>query len=63
MPHFFSILRINLHLQVCGYQGPIYMTHPTKAIMPIMLEDYHKVRGLDDACIVNAQGIANQQAV
>ena len=31
-------------VQVCGYQGPIYMTHPTKAIMPIMLEDYHKVR-------------------
>lgn len=29
--------------QVCGYQGPIYMTLPTKAIMPIMLEDYHKV--------------------
>ncbi len=25
------------------YKGPVYMTHPTKAIMPIMLEDYHKV--------------------
>lgn len=30
--------------QVCGYHGPIFMTFPTKAIMPIMLEDYHKVR-------------------
>ncbi|XP_050130727.1 cleavage and polyadenylation specificity factor subunit 3-II [Malus sylvestris] len=29
--------------EVCGYQGPIYMTYPTKALSPIMLEDYRKV--------------------
>ncbi|KAI8059085.1 beta-lactamase-like protein [Gongronella butleri] len=26
-----------------GYDGPIYMTHPTKAICPILLEDFVKV--------------------
>lgn len=26
-----------------GYTGPIYMTHPTKAICPILLEDMRKV--------------------
>ncbi|KJE94421.1 integrator complex subunit 11 [Capsaspora owczarzaki ATCC 30864] len=29
--------------EVCGYDGPIYMTHPTKAICPILLEDYRKL--------------------
>ncbi|KAL7148477.1 hypothetical protein ABFS83_06G180800 [Erythranthe nasuta] len=29
--------------QVCGYNGPIYMTYPTKALAPIMLEDYRKL--------------------
>ena len=29
--------------EVCGYDGPIYMTHPTKAIAPILLEDYRKI--------------------
>ncbi|BFG17285.1 hypothetical protein CerSpe_035590 [Prunus speciosa] len=29
--------------EVCGYRGPIYMTYPTKALAPIMLEDYRKV--------------------
>lgn len=29
--------------EVCGYNGPIYMTYPTKALAPIMLEDYRKV--------------------
>eukprot|EP00882_Tetradesmus_deserticola_P022256 GHRQ01024150.1.p1 GENE.GHRQ01024150.1~~GHRQ01024150.1.p1 ORF type:complete len:305 (+),score=133.68 GHRQ01024150.1:17-931(+) len=29
--------------QVCGYRGPVYMTYPTRAIAPLMLEDYHKV--------------------
>jgi integrator complex subunit 11 len=28
---------------MCGYSGPIYMTHPTKAICPILLEDYRKI--------------------
>ncbi|KAF9589467.1 hypothetical protein IFM89_024229 [Coptis chinensis] len=29
--------------EVCGYDGPIYMTYPTKALAPLMLEDYRKV--------------------
>jgi Cft2 family RNA processing exonuclease len=36
-PH--SLLRI---LQVCGYDGPVFMTHPTRAIAPIMLHDFYK---------------------
>ncbi|XVF43556.1 hypothetical protein PTKIN_Ptkin02bG0049400 [Pterospermum kingtungense] len=28
--------------EVCGYKGPIYMTYPTKALAPLMLEDYRK---------------------
>ena len=27
-----------------GYEGPIYMTLPTKVIAPILLEDFRKVR-------------------
>ncbi len=29
--------------EMVGYKGPIYMTHPTKAIAPILLEDMRKV--------------------
>ena len=29
--------------EMVGYNGPIYMTHPTKAITPILLEDYRKI--------------------
>ncbi|XP_065840373.1 integrator complex subunit 11-like [Oscarella lobularis] len=29
--------------EMYGYDGPIYMTHPTKAICPILLEDYRKI--------------------
>ncbi|KAJ0666015.1 putative metallo-beta-lactamase, zn-dependent metallo-hydrolase, RNA specificity [Helianthus annuus] len=29
--------------EVCGYTGPIYMTYPTKALAPLMLDDYRKV--------------------
>ncbi|GAB2279942.1 Cleavage and polyadenylation specificity factor subunit 3-II [Dionaea muscipula] len=29
--------------EVCGYAGPIYMTYPTKALAPLMLEDFRKV--------------------
>lgn len=29
--------------EMVGYDGPIYMTHPTKAICPILLEDYRKI--------------------
>lgn len=34
LPHF---------SEMCGYDGPIYMTHPTKAICPILLEDFRKI--------------------
>ncbi|KAG5079476.1 hypothetical protein AAZX31_02G080500 [Glycine max] len=29
--------------EVLGYNGPVYMTYPTKALAPLMLEDYRKV--------------------
>uniref|UniRef100_A0A1X7U0J0 Integrator complex subunit 11 n=1 Tax=Amphimedon queenslandica TaxID=400682 RepID=A0A1X7U0J0_AMPQE len=29
--------------EMCGYNGPIYMTHPTKAICPVLLEDFRRV--------------------
>ncbi|XP_014240953.1 integrator complex subunit 11 [Cimex lectularius] len=29
--------------EMIGYTGPIYMTHPTKAIAPILLEDMRKI--------------------
>lgn len=29
--------------EIVGYSGPIYMTHPTKAIAPLLLEDMRKV--------------------
>eukprot|EP01083_Nonionella_stella_P284604 968936_1 len=32
-----------LFTEMSGYSGPIYMTHPTKAICPILLEDMRKV--------------------
>lgn len=32
--------------EIVGYNGPIIMTPPTRAIVPFMLEDYRKV-GLD----------------
>ncbi|KAF8371495.1 hypothetical protein PRIPAC_77924 [Pristionchus pacificus] len=30
--------------EIVGYDGPIYMTYPTKAIAPVLLEDYRKVQ-------------------
>ncbi|CAB3404409.1 unnamed protein product [Caenorhabditis bovis] len=30
--------------EVVGYDGPIYMSYPTKAICPVLLEDYRKVQ-------------------
>ncbi|KFD48738.1 hypothetical protein M513_10368, partial [Trichuris suis] len=30
--------------EMVGYSGPIYMTCPTKAIVPVLLEDYRKVQ-------------------
>lgn len=39
-------------VSVCGYAGPVYMTQPTAAIMPILLRDYVHVmvdrRGVTD---------------
>lgn len=29
--------------EMCGYDGPIFMTYPTKAICPILLEDVRKI--------------------
>ncbi len=29
--------------EMCGYDGPVIMTHPTKALCPILLEDYRKI--------------------
>jgi Cft2 family RNA processing exonuclease len=34
LPHF---------TEQCGYNGPLIMTYPTKAIAPILLEDYRKI--------------------
>ncbi|XP_038901169.1 cleavage and polyadenylation specificity factor subunit 3-II isoform X2 [Benincasa hispida] len=39
--------------EVCGYNGPIYMTYPTMALAPLMLEDYRKV-------LVDRRGEAEQ---
>uniref|UniRef100_A0A914ZI74 Integrator complex subunit 11 n=1 Tax=Parascaris univalens TaxID=6257 RepID=A0A914ZI74_PARUN len=30
--------------EMIGYEGPIYMTYPTKAIAPVLLEDFRKVQ-------------------
>eukprot|EP00158_Paraphelidium_tribonemae_P008487 Partr_v1_DN28588_c1_g1_i1_m73022 putative cleavage and polyadenylation specificity factor len=29
--------------EMCGYDGPVYMTHPTRAIAALLLEDYRKI--------------------
>eukprot|EP00105_Crassostrea_gigas_P000817 XP_011412767.1 PREDICTED: integrator complex subunit 11 [Crassostrea gigas] len=51
--HLDCVIISHFHLDHCGalpymsemvgYDGPIYMTHPTKAICPILLEDYRKI--------------------
>uniref|UniRef100_T1J0E4 Integrator complex subunit 11 n=1 Tax=Strigamia maritima TaxID=126957 RepID=T1J0E4_STRMM len=51
--HLDCVIISHFHLDHCGalpfmtemvgYNGPIYMTHPTKAICPILLEDMRKV--------------------
>ncbi|XP_067930415.1 integrator complex subunit 11-like [Watersipora subatra] len=35
--------------EMVGYDGPIYMTHPTKAIAPILLEDFRKITSAREA--------------
>jgi len=52
--HIDCVIISHFHLDHCGalpymselvgYNGPIYMTHPTKAICPILLEDYRKIQ-------------------
>eukprot|EP00095_Tigriopus_kingsejongensis_P004736 maker-scaffold719_size106944-snap-gene-0.30 protein:Tk04736 transcript:maker-scaffold719_size106944-snap-gene-0.30-mRNA-1 annotation:"integrator complex subunit 11" len=51
--HIDAVIISHFHLDHCGalpfmtemvgYNGPIYMTHPTKAIAPILLEDMRRV--------------------
>ncbi|ESN94141.1 hypothetical protein HELRODRAFT_103064 [Helobdella robusta] len=51
--HLDCVIISHFHLDHCGalpymsemvgYDGPIYMTHPTKAICPVLLEDYRKI--------------------
>ena len=53
--HIDCIVLTHFHLDHCGalayftesphlgFDGPIYMTSPTRAICPIMLEDYRKI--------------------
>ena len=37
---------------MCGYGGPVYMTQPTAAIMPILLKDYVHI-------MVDRRGVAD----
>lgn len=51
--HLDCVIISHFHLDHCGalpymsemvgFNGPIFMTHPTKAICPILLEDYRKI--------------------
>ncbi|XP_076451767.1 LOW QUALITY PROTEIN: integrator complex subunit 11-like [Babylonia areolata] len=51
--HLDCVIISHFHLDHCGalpymtemvgYSGPLYMTHPTKAICPILLEDFRKI--------------------
>uniref|UniRef100_A0A8D3CN96 Cleavage and polyadenylation-specific factor 3-like protein n=1 Tax=Scophthalmus maximus TaxID=52904 RepID=A0A8D3CN96_SCOMX len=40
---FFLVHSLPYMSEMVGYDGPIYMTHPTKAICPILLEDFRKI--------------------
>ena len=40
MSYYLSVVVV---VEMVGYNGPIYMTVPTKAIAPILLEDMRKV--------------------
>ncbi|KAI1707173.1 beta-Casp domain-containing protein [Ditylenchus destructor] len=52
--HLDAVIISHFHLDHCGalphmseivgYSGPIYMTYPSKAIVPVLLEDYRKVQ-------------------
>ncbi|XP_043707112.1 cleavage and polyadenylation specificity factor subunit 3-II isoform X2 [Telopea speciosissima] len=41
--HLDHVGALTYFTEVCGYSGPIYMTYPTKALAPLMLEDSRKV--------------------
>ncbi|KAJ4961874.1 hypothetical protein NE237_021784 [Protea cynaroides] len=41
--HLDHVGALTYFTEVCGYHGPIYMTYPTKALAPLMLEDFRKV--------------------
>ena len=54
-PYIDAVIISHFHLDHCGalpymseqigYDGPIFMTLPTKVIAPILLEDFRKVGG------------------
>ncbi|KAF5931189.1 hypothetical protein HYC85_032062 [Camellia sinensis] len=41
--HMDHIGALPYFIEVCGYDGPVYMTYPTKALAPLMLKDYRQV--------------------
>jgi len=47
--------------EVLGYNGPIYMTHPTKAVLPLLLEDSQKILSMKnkDSKIYSLENIKN----
>ncbi|KAM0672818.1 putative RNA-processing beta-lactamase [Ordospora colligata] len=51
LPHF---------TEICGYDGPIYMTQPTKEVCPILLDDFRKIVAVKgDDTIFTYQDILN----
>uniref|UniRef100_A0A7E4W0U2 Integrator complex subunit 11 n=1 Tax=Panagrellus redivivus TaxID=6233 RepID=A0A7E4W0U2_PANRE len=52
--HIDCVIISHFHLDHCGslpfftemigYDGPVYMTYPTKSIAPVLLEDYRKIQ-------------------
>ncbi|KAG5860300.1 putative RNA-processing beta-lactamase-fold exonuclease [Encephalitozoon hellem] len=45
--------------EVCGYNGPIYMTLPTKEVCPVLLDDFRKIVGAKGDNIFSYQDIVN----
>lgn len=47
--------------EVLGYSGPVYMTYPTKALIPILLEDCQRILQMKsrDNCVYSVQDIKN----
>lgn len=42
----------------CGYSGPVYMTHPTRAVCPILLSDYQRIAGDRGPSVFSQEDIA-----